>query len=647
MHQTETLTDMLLARATSSRSVQFINGDGDEDALTFAELVERAHCFLHALQARGMVPGDKLIVFSNRNQSFLVAFWGAMLGGIIPVPVAVGNSDEHRQKLFRIARQLDEPFVYTDDDVLPRLHAFAASQRNHTAARVLEKKTITDESMFSRQHGVVYRPVPGDLAFIQYSSGSTRDPKGVRVTHKNLCANVAAIVEALQLSDADSTFSWMPLTHDMGLIGYHITELALGIDHTIMETSLFVRRPLFWMQKAAEYRATVLCSPNFGYKHFLKVYERKGLDGVDLSHVRLLLNGAEPISVDLCEDFLAAMQAHGLRREAMLPVYGLAEATLAVSVPVIGREYAYITVDRHALRIGDQVEFVPPDNGNALKAVKLGQALTGCEMRICGENDRILSDEHVGHVQIRGDNVTGGYVGDPGDSAGLFTDDGWLRTGDCGVMADGELVITGRAKDIIIVNGQNYYPHDIEEIIAGIDGLELGKVVVCGAQPPESPVEQLLVFLLHRQDNELFDALADQVRSRAGIQTGLEVDFVIPVARIPKTTSGKVQRSILASAYLDGQYDAVLHAQRTPTPDVAFDDEDPLIAELITICAGFSKDKTVGADDNLFEVGISSLTLTEIMLAVDERYPGRVDINDLFEHPTLRELAEFLRRGEH
>lgn len=647
MNQIETLTDMLLARATSSRSVHFINGNENEYALTFAELIERAHAFLHALQSRGMVPGDKLVVFSNRNEPFLVAFWGAMLGGIVPVPVAVGISDEHRQKLFRIVRQLGDPMVYTDDDVLPRLKAFAAAQKNDEAARVLEKQIITDDSVSAGKHGDAHRPAPGDLAFIQYSSGSTSDPKGVRLTHGNLCVNVAAIINGLQLSDADSTLSWMPLTHDMGLIGFHIAELTLDIDHTIMETSLFVRRPLLWLQKVAERHATVVCSPNFGYKHFLKVYERKGMEGVDLSHVRLLLNGAEPISVDLCEEFLAATQAHGLRREAMLPVYGLAEASVAVAFPILGREYSYITVDRHSLRIGEQATAVSAGDRNALKAVKVGRAVDGCEIRVCGDNDRVLPDGRVGHIQIRGTNVTSGFVGDPDDTAGLFTGDGWLRTGDCGLIADGDLVITGRAKDIIIVNGQNYYPHDIEEIIAGIDGLELGKVVVCGAQPPDSPVEQLLVFLLHRQDNESFDALADQIRSRVGIHTGLEVDFVIPVARIPKTTSGKVQRSILANAYLDGEYDDVLHAQRTPTPDATFDDEDPLIAELIAICAEFSKDKKVGADDNLFEVGISSLTLTEIMLAVDERYPGRVDINDLFEHPTLRELAEFLRRGEH
>ena len=212
------------------------------------------------------------------------------------------------------------------------------------------------------------------------------------------------------------------------------------------------------------------------------------------------------------------------------------------------------------------------------------------------------------------------------------------------VLVDGDLVITGRQKDIIIVNGQNYYPHDIEEIVAQIDGLDLGKVVVAGATPARGQTEELLVFVLYRQDMEAFVPLADKVRSVIGEHVGLEVDHVLPVPKIPKTTSGKVQRVHLLNAYLDGEYDDVI-AQLAPRKDEtgAFD-EDPLVAELEAICREFSKDRRIGPDDNLFEVGVSSLTLTEIVLAIDEKYPGKLDISDLFDYPTLRDIADFMRR---
>jgi acyl carrier protein len=240
--------------------------------------------------------------------------------------------------------------------------------------------------------------------------------------------------------------------------------------------------------------------------------------------------------------------------------------------------------------------------------------------------------------------VTERIYGDPAATSELFTADGWLPTGDCGVFVDGQLVITGRQKDIIIVNGQNYYPHDIEEIVAQVDGLDLGKVVVAGATPARGQTEELLVFVLYRQDLESFAPLADKVRAVIGEHVGLEVDHVVPVPKIPKTTSGKVQRVHLLNAYLDGEYDGVL-AELTPRDEAVADlDEDPLVAELEAICREFSKDRRIGPDDNLFEVGVSSLTLTEIVLAIDEKYPGKLDISDLFDYPTLRDIADFMRR---
>jgi len=267
-----------------------------------------------------------------------------------------------------------------------------------------------------------------------------------------------------------------------------------------------------------------------------------------------------------------------------------------------------------------------------------------CEIRITDDDDQILSDGLVGHIQIHGASVTSGLYNDTEAEAALFTDDDWLRSGDCGVIVDGELVITGRSKDIIIVNGQNYYPHDIEAVIARIDGLDPGKVVVCGVTSTSSEVEELLVFVLFRQDSAAFIEIANDVRSIVGEHTGLEVDHVIPVQRIPKTTSGKIQRSHLAIAYLDGKYDELM-AQLSGDEHAADDlDEDPLIRELELICREFSGERRIGPDDNLFEVGVSSLTLTEIILAVDEKHPGKVDISDLFDYPTIRELAGFIRR---
>ncbi len=644
----DTLTDLLLAVRGHDRSIRFVDGEKEETSLGFADLYDRAVSLLGALQERGVRPGDELVIFSKSNERFLVAFWAAVLGGIVPVPVAVGISDEHRLKLFRILGQLERGTLFTETALLDRLLEFTDARGMADVRRRLETQSVRMSDVGSDARGTVHEAAPSDLAFIQYSSGSTSDPKGVCLSHRNLCTNIRAIIEATGWNAGDRSLSWMPLTHDMGLIGFHLSVMAAGMDHAVMDTNLFVRRPLLWMQKASELRATQLCSPNFGYKHFLKLYERKGLpEGTDLSSVKLVMNGAEPISWDLCEAFLDALGPLGLSRRSMYPVYGLAEATVGVSLGEPGKPYSRVIADRHSLSIGDRFEAAAPGTPDAVSFVRVGNAIRDCEIRIVGDDDEVLDDDRIGHIQLRGGSVTDRIYGDPAATAALFSVDGWLRTGDCGLFSAGELVITGRQKDLIIVNGQNYYPHDIEEIVAGLDDLDLGKVVVAGATPAGAQTEELLVFVLYRQDLDAFRELADRVVRIVGEHAGLAVDHVIPVARIPKTTSGKIQRAHLLREYLDGGFAAVLDelAPEEAAGDVPAADADPLVAELVTIASEFSKELRIGPDDNLFEAGLSSLTLTEIVLAIDERYPGKVDISDLFDVPTLREVAGFLRDG--
>ena len=637
-----TLTDLLRDARGKDREIRFIDGENDESIVRFQALWERAVALLGSLQARGMKPGDELIIFSKSNESFVIAFWAAVLGGIVPVPVAVGISDEHRLKLFRIVSQLDRATLFTESDLLERLLEFSKAQGRNDITTLLETKTALIADVDASAEGSIHESSADDIAFIQYSSGSTSDPKGVVLTHRNLCTNIRAIVEGCNWTEDDQSLSWMPLTHDMGLIGYHLSVLGVGMNHAVMDTNVFVRRPLLWMSKANELRATQLCSPNFGYKHFLKLFQRKGLDDLDLSCVKLILNGAEPISWDLCEEFLDALAPHGLPRTAMFPVYGLAEATVGVSIPEPGSAYSRITVDRHSLRVGDEYREVAPDDANAVSFVRVGNAIRDVSIRVVDDNDQPLQAKRIGNIQLHGGSVTERIYGDEAATTDLFTDDGWLRTGDCGVFVDDQLVITGRQKDIIIVNGQNYYPHDIEEIVARLDGLDLNKVVVAGATPKGGQTEELIAFILHRQSSEAFLPLVTQVRDLIGEQTGLEVDQVIPVPRIPKTTSGKVQRAKLLQSYFDGEFDDVI-AELRPAPASAEEAEsDPLVAELIAVCREFSKDRKIGADDNLFEVGVSSLTLTEIVLAIDEKHPGKLDISDLFDYPTLREIAAFM-----
>jgi acyl-CoA synthetase (AMP-forming)/AMP-acid ligase II/acyl carrier protein len=642
-----TLTDLIERNRALPRTLTYLDGENDSRDVSFGELYERALGILWHLQHIGARRGDKLILFLSSNEQFIDVFWAAILGGIVPVPVAIGISDEHRHKLLRIARRLGTPFIYTERRSLERIGAFAAQAGETRLYEGLRRRAfLVDDLDDISRAGSVQRASTADTAFIQFSSGSTSEPKGVVLTHGNILANTYGATEAAGFSEHDVSLSWMPLTHDMGLIGFHLVMFANRVHAHLMPTELFIRRPLLWLTFAARVRASLLCSPNFGYKHYLKVLGERAVEGLDLSAVRLIFNGAEPISVELCEEFLTRLAPARLARNAMYPVYGLAEASLAVSFPPVGAPLRTLAVNRHRMNAGDPVQSVPESDKDAIRLISEGRAIPYCRVRIAGDDDRELPEGRIGHVHLTGDNVTHGYFEDPAANTAAFTADGWLRTGDLGLIHGGDLYISGRAKEIIFVNGQNYYPHDLEAIAQRAPGLELGKVVAAGVRPRGAEVEQLVVFVLHRASAEEFLPLASQVSRLINEQTGLEVAQVVPVKRIPKTTSGKIQRHVLEESYLDGEFDAELAqlaqlraAQRAPEIGSRTEIEE----KLKTICDAALEGKRVDIHDNLFEIGASSLKLIEIHEQIDREYPGKVDLTELFDFPTIAELAQHLQ----
>ncbi len=642
-----TLTALMEANRGSGRGLTYLEGEHETRTLAFGELHERALGILYRLQRLGARPGDKLILFLSSNEPFIDAFWAALLGGIIPVPIAPGISDEHRHKLLRIARKLQAPYIYTEQRLLDRIGSFAAEHGELAAYESLRTRAfLVDDLSELGRSGKLHRAQPSDVAFIQFSSGSTSEPKGVVLTHANLLANIRGATEIAHFGEHDVSLSWMPLTHDMGLIGFHLVMFANRVHAHLMPTELFVRRPLLWLQLAARVRATILCSPNFGYRHYLKVLGERSPGELDLSCVRLIFNGAEPISVELCEQFLQRLALARLAPNAMYPVYGLAEASLAVSFPEPGTHYRATSFDRHQLGVGAAPQPLAANHRDALQLVSVGRAIPYCELRIADDADRPLPPEHVGHIQIRGDNVTGGYYEDPATNAASFTADGWLRTGDLGLLHEGELYITGRHKEILFVNGQNYYPHDLERMLEDIPQLELGKVVVAGARPAGESAEQLLVFVLYRGELAPFLPLARQVARRIGEHAGLEVDAVVPVRRIPKTTSGKIQRHLLEEEYLAGAFDAELaELARLRAAEPAAEPAGTAIEQqLRSICEAALDGRNIDADESLFDVGASSLKLLSIHESIERLWPGVVDVTDIFDHPSIAALARFIEQ---
>jgi acyl-CoA synthetase (AMP-forming)/AMP-acid ligase II/acyl carrier protein len=450
-----------------------------------------------------------------------------------------------------------------------------------------------------------------------------------------------------KLSDSDTTLGWMPLTHDMGLIGFHLFMMYAGARQYLMPTDLFVRRALLWMKFTAEKRVTVTCSPNFGYRHFLRALGDRPLDGVDLSRVRIVFNGAEPISVELAEEFLARLAPNGLRRTAMYPVYGLAEASLAVTMPAVGSEFRTLTVDRRALGPGTSFAPIAPQERDALRLMCVGRPIPHTSVRLVDDAGAEVSPGVVGHLLIKGANVTSGYYRNPEATADAVSADGWVRTGDLALMHDGEYFITGRSKEIIFVNGQNYYPHDLEAVLQKEPGLELGKVVAAGVRSPGASTDELVLFILHRGAMQDFLPLATRASHLVNEHAGVEVARVVPIHRVPKTTSGKLQRTALASAYIAGEFDAEIAefdaawaAAHGHGRAAAGRVEQTLKAIVDDTLPG----KAVDVDDNLFDVGASSLALIQIHERIEEAWPGLIDLTELFDFPTVAQLASHIER---
>jgi len=641
------LVEVLETNRSANCAVTYLDGENSERRVSFGEIYTRALGILHHLQAMGARRGDKMIIFLNNNEQFLDGFWAAVLGGIVPVPLAVGISDEHRHKLLRVARKLGSPLLYTDAKNLQRLDALANEVGEQALFGEIKARTFLVESITDiSRPGAVHHPAANDLAFIQFSSGSTSEPKGVMLTHGNIIAHTAGAKDKGRHTELDSTFSWMPLTHDMGLIGFCLMQFINRLNIYLMPTELFVRRPLLWLQLIAKKRATLTCSPNFGYRHFLKVLGERRLENVDLSCIRGIYNGAEPISVELCNEFMRTLAYTGLRHNAMYPVYGLAEACLGVTFPVPGEDYRWIRANRHRLGSGSVIELNPSNPRDAIELMCVGRVVPNTEMRIVADDHSVSPQDQVGHILIRGASVTRGYIDDPEATARAIDADGWVDTGDLGVLHEGELYIAGRSKEIIFINGQNYYPHDLENIAQRAPGLDLNKVVAAGVAKPGTQGEELMIFVLHRGQIADFLPTAIAVTRLVNEHTGLEVAQVIPVKRIPKTTSGKVQRHLLVQAHVEGEFDAdiaALEAARAAQSGSAQVSGSELEGRLQAICETALPGKRIGVEDNLFEIGASSLKLIEIHENIDRDFPNMIDLTELFDHPTIAQLANHLQ----
>ncbi|MFC4857287.1 AMP-binding protein [Actinophytocola glycyrrhizae] len=384
---------------------------------------------------------------------------------------------------------------------------------------------------------------------LQYTSGSTANPKGVRLTHRNVQTCMQAIRTGIDLPQpGDRTAIWLPLFHDMGLFGT-LTSILTGVSATVWQPAAFVKDPANWLREFADGGYTIAPLPNFGYDYLLRAVEAEEVTSYDLSRWRVAFNGAEPIAVDSVEAFLTHFAPAGFVQEAMMPVYGLAEATLAVTFPPLRRGPRAEWVDRASLSDEGVAVPVARDVPGARGLLSVGMPVLGMEVRVGDADGAPVPDRTVGEVQIRGGSVTEGYVDDEGAVTQPFTPDGWLRTGDLGYLADGELFVTGRSKEMIIIRGANFYPDDVESAVRNDPAVHRRRCVAF--VDDRGDAERMVLVAETTADAGDHPALAARLRGVIRSATGLDDVHVVPVAprSIPRTSSGKLQRLATRSLF--------------------------------------------------------------------------------------------------
>ncbi len=545
--------------ADTSTGVRFVGASvttgGVPELVSWRQLHDEAHAVGAALQARGIQPGDHVAVLGPTSRALMTIIRGCWMAGIasmvLPLPMRMGSLEAFIESTRARIRHGDAKLVLIDD----LLAAFYEGVPGDPPIEAMGAVLPGAPGVPSGDTLVVPPPDPERLVILQYTSGSTNEPKGVMIPDRVLSANVDACCDSAGIEEGETMVSWLPLYHDMGLVGFLAIPMTRGIDLVQAAPQDFLAHPGNWMQWISDWRGTATAGPNFAW--VLATRALKRMKGLDLSSLTLALSGAEPVDPDAVEAFVAAAEPFGFPAGGVFPAFGMAEVAIGGTFPPRGRGLTVDVVDRVVLerdRVAKPVDCTDPDElAFSLRRLPiLGTALPGLEMRVVDPDtfeDR--PERHVGELLLRGTSVTPGYYKSPEATSSLFRD-GWLCTGDLGYLVDGELVLCGRIKDVIIVGGRNVFPDDIERAVGLVVGVRAGNVIAFGMEGYKGK-ESVVVVAETKSSGDDLDGIRAAVHHRTLEVCGLPPRDVLLVqpGTLPKTSSGKLQRARCRELYLN------------------------------------------------------------------------------------------------
>lgn len=533
--------------------IYLLDENGSETKITYQNLLEGATEVAKGLVAKGIKQGDTVAIMLPTCAEFFYAFMGTLLIGAIPVPIyppfRLDQIEEYVKREAIILKNAETRILITFKQAL-----FLSKMLRSFIPSLLDVLTLDSLKGFNTTLPEI-QITEDTAALIQYTSGSTSTPKGVLLTHQNLITNIRAFGKGVGVTASDRVVSWLPLYHDMGLIGNWLGTLYFGIPVTIMSPLFFLNRPERWLWAIHYYRATLSGGPNFAYELCVKKIEDQSIQGLDLSSWRIAYNGAEAVYAKTLERFTKRFAAYRFKEDAIYPVYGLAESTVGLALSPLGRKYRIDRIYRDIFEKEGIATPAPESETNILEFVACGKPIENHKIRIVDDEGNVCPERHVGNIQFQGPSMMQGYYRNP-DATNAILDNGWMFTGDMGYLADDEIFISGRKKDIIIKAGRNLYAAELEEITSQVNGIRKGCIVAFGVNNPKQGTEKLVIVAETMiKDPEKRKNIIKEVYEKIADQAGIPPDEVLLVAprKIPKTSSGKLRRASTKEAYLKNQ----------------------------------------------------------------------------------------------
>jgi nonribosomal peptide synthetase DhbF len=560
-----TFTEALFrtARVHPNKGIRYIGEDGSVTFHAYASLLEDARRILTGLRESGLAPGDRVVLQQANLKDHFTTFWACVLGGIVPVTVAIAPSYEVAGgvtgKLYNTWELLEHPTILASKSLVGPLSGLHRHYPSMSAAKIVP----TDEFKTRAPAESVHPAKPDDLIFFQLSSGSTGVPKCIQERHGSIVRHIHAAVQFNGYCSDDVSLNWLPVDHVVPILTWHLRDVYLGIDQVELKPDLILDRPLLWLDLIEKYRVTQTWSPNFGFKLITDALGSAPSRSWDLSSMKFFMNAGEQVTLSVVRDFLRMLAPFGVRTEAMQPAFGMAEVCTCMT-------YANdFSVDKGVHRVlksslsGDLQLTDHEDLATVTTFVDLGPPVRGVQIRITDGQNRPVREGVIGRFQIKGGVVTPGYLNNPQANQEAFVGDGWFNSGDLGFILNGRLTLTGREKEIIIIRGANFYCYEIEDTVNTVPGVEPTFSAAAAVEDPASGSEGLAVFFVPKEASidERFD-IAQAVRAEVTARLGVTPSFVVPMPKheFPKTTSGKIQRVALKKGLLAGRFDETLKA---------------------------------------------------------------------------------------